>query len=352
MDALIIVTAVVAVVGIVFLLFRTSILLGIIKRSGVKEDTEASNNRTASLLLIFLFLFIGGFWYYFFAVQPDLLPESSSIHGDQTDQLFFIAVGIILVPFTVLNILIFYASYKFRYNKNRKARYYPENNKLEIIWTVVPGIVFAVLILLGTQVWTNITREVPKDHEVVNVMGYQFAWAVRYPGPDGKLGARDYLQTDASNAFGMDLTDQNAYDDFIPLEMHIPKGKPVLLNIIAKDVIHSVFMPHFRLKMDAVPGMPTRFWFTAKYTTEEMRVKLGDPDFNYEMACTEICGRGHFAMRMIVIVDELDEYQEWKSNQKSWLSQNPEYLDQVPDELVEVARIKSGLESTAFAATK
>ena len=275
-----------------------------------------------------------------------------SLHGDETDTLFNVAIGVILVPFTVLNILLFYAAYRFRYKKGKYASFYPHNNKLEVIWTVVPGLVFTVLILMGFEVWGKMTADPPEDAEIINVMGYQFAWGIRYPGDDNKLGSRDFRRTDAVNEFGMDLADPSSYDDFTTLEMHIPKGKPVLLNIIAKDVIHSVFMPHFRLKMDAVPGMPTQFWFTPKYTTEEMRQKLGDPEFDYEMACTEICGRGHYAMRMVVVVDEPEDYEKWKSDQVSWLKRNPDYLSEVPDGLKEVALIKSGIEQKELVAKK
>ena len=148
------------------------------------------------------------------------------------------------------------------------------------------------------------------------------------------------------------------------------KGKPVLFKIRARDVLHSVFVPHFRLKMDAVPGMPTRFWFVPTKTTAEMREELSqgndpkwaevDPDtgspkwenFNYELACTEVCGKGHFSMRLIVVVDEPAEYEKWKSEQKSWLSNNPDYLSKVPSSLKELAYITTGIEEETQAETE
>ena len=173
---------------------------------------------------------------------------------------------------------------------------------------------------------------------------------VRYPGADGQLGKRDYRLIDAVNQFGMDLNDPGAFDDFNASEICIPKGQPVLLKIFSRDVIHSVFMPHFRLKMDAVPGMPTRFWFVPKYTTQEMREMTGNPEFVYELACTEICGRGHFSMRMVVKVMEPADYEAWKASQSSWLSLNPNYLDKVPEPLRESARIKAGITSERLTA--
>ena len=141
----------------------------------------------------------------------------------------------------------------------------------------------------------------------------------------------------------MDLTDKNTFDDFRSLELHLPAGKEVLLKIRANDVLHSVYLPHFRVKMDAVPGMVTQFKFTPTKTTQQMRDELGNPKFNYEMACAEICGQGHFSMRFPVIVDEPEVYEKWKASQESWLKQNPDYLKRVPAELREAAIIKAGL---------
>ena len=147
--------------------------------------------------------------------------------------------------------------------------------------------------------------------------------------------------------FGMDLTDKNSFDDFTPREIHLPKGQNVLFNIRARDVLHSVYAPHFRLKMDAVPGMPTKFWFKPTKTTADMRAETGNPDFNYELACAEICGQGHFTMRLLIIVDEPADYEKWKKEQKTWLSNNPEYLSQVPENLKELALLSSGIDPEA-----
>ena len=158
------------------------------------------------------------------------------------------------------------------------------------------------------------------------------------------MGTYNYQLIDASNQFGMDLTDENSYDDFMPREIHIPKGKEILFKIRARDVLHSVYAPHFRLKMDAVPGMPTHFKFIATKTTDEMRAELENPDFNYEIACTEVCGRGHFSMRMVVVVDEPEAYEQWKSEQDSWLKLNPDYLSKVPKDKRELAMIKADID--------
>jgi cytochrome c oxidase subunit 2 len=176
-------------------------------------------------------------------------------------------------------------------------------------------------------------------------MGYQYAWSVRYPGADNVLGNYDYLKIDATNQMGIDFSDRASFDDFIPREIHVPKGKPVRFNIRARDVIHSVYQPHFRLQMNAVPGMPTQFWFEPTKTTEEMRLETNNPDFQYELVCNKICGQGHFAMRYIIVVDELEDYNEWFKSQEPWLKQNSDYLSKVPEKLREVASIMVGIEN-------
>ncbi|MFT7269671.1 MAG: cytochrome c oxidase subunit 2 [Roseivirga sp.] len=199
------------------------------------------------------------------------------------------------------------------------------------------------LVISGWLAWSDITKAAPDDSEQIEIMGYQFAWALRYGGMDNEVGDYDYRLIDAVNQHGVDFTDRSNFDDFANQSLVIPKGKPVLLKIRARDVLHSVFIPHMRLKMDAMPGMPTQFWFVANKTTEEMRVEEGNPDFNYELACTEVCGSGHFAMKKIVTVLEEADYDAWKADQKSWLSKNPEYMSQVPENLKELAVVTAGI---------
>ena len=115
--------------------------------------------------------------------------------------------------------------------------------------------------------------------------------------------------------------------------MHIPVGRPVLLKIRARDVLHSVFIPHMRVKMDAVPGMPTKFWFVPDKTTADMRAELGNPDFKYEIACTEVCGQGHFSMKINLVVEDEASYKKWCAEQATFLQTYPEYLAKVPDNL-------------------
>lgn len=284
-----------------------------------------SNDVNAYLMLAFLLLFLGGFWGYSFYANDEGLADAASEHGERLDELFWIATTVILIPFTLLHILLFWAAFRFRQKKGHNAKYYPYNLKLEVSWTVITAGALIVLIAMGIVLWSDVKSPPPREAEVVEILGAQYVWFIRYPGADGKLGNTDYRLIDDQNNFGMNLNDPAVADDFTTPRIHIPKGKPVLFLIRSRDVIHSVFAPHFRLKMDAVPGMTTQFWFIPKYTTEEMRSKTGNPDFNYEIACAEVCGRGHFAMKTVIIVEELEDYQSWKEQQKPWLSQHPRY---------------------------
>jgi cytochrome c oxidase subunit 2 len=169
---------------------------------------------------------------------------------------------------------------------------------------------------------------------VIEITGHQFGWYVRYAGnDDNQLGNYNYKLIDETNNIGIDFTDKNSFDDFTATELHLPKGKPVLLKIHAQDVLHSVYLPFHRVKMDAVPGMPTKFWFTPNISTDEMRAKLGKKDFNFKLNCTEVCGRGHFGMAITVFVDEPEDYAKWCAEQKPFLATNPTYLAKVPDNL-------------------
>jgi cytochrome c oxidase subunit II len=345
MMSLIIVLGVVLVLGILFLIFRISTLVGIAK--GKKEGYVSPNNGVHGVLfIIFLVLSLAlFFWYSFTRFDLYTLPIASE-HGVRTDNLFWITMWITVIAFVVISIIMFVFIYQYRYNPARRAKFFPDNHYLELTWTIIPAIVLALLIFTGLRTWNDITAPASKDAEVIELIAQQFAWTARYPGvKDKSLGKVNYKLIDAVNEFGLDLSDKNSFDDFKSLELHLPVGQEVLLKIRAKDVIHSVFLPHFRVKMDAVPGMPTQFKFVATKTTEQMREELSNPNFNYELACTEICGRGHFSMKMSVVVEEQEAYERWKASQEAWLKQNPDYLNKVPAELKEAAMIKAGMQA-------
>ena len=339
-----------AVVGIVLFLVILFTILRILRLLNVARGTDkkyaSTGNKVNAMLFMAFLIIMGGLMVWYSVAEFDKYdPPVASEHGVVTDQLFWITMGVTGFIFILTHILLFYFSYRYQYKETSRALFYPDNSKLEVIWTVIPAIVLSVLVFSGWKAWTDITSKAPDDSEVIEILGYQFGWTVRYPGTDNQLGNYDYRLIDAENIWGMDFTDKASFDDFTSTtEIHVPKGKPVLFKIRARDVLHSVYVPEFRLKQDAVPGMPTRFWFTATKTNAEMREVTCDPDYNYNVFCTEVCGRGHFSMRLRLVVDEPAEYEAWKAGKQPWLQGNPDYLAKVPSDLKELAVVSAGIE--------
>lgn len=355
MSPIIIVSGVLLLV-VLFLLFRVQQLTSVL--SGDLKTKIPSGNKLNGLLMITFFVI--GIILFFVSANAywdEMILPLASEHGSTTDLMFWITMVIVTLVFVFVNGLLFYFAFKYQHRDNYTAYFFPHNNTLEMIWTLVPAVVLAVLIFGGWKSWTTVTGAAPEDSAVIEIMGKQFAWMVRYPGDDNKLGNAHYTYIDDVNEMGIDCKDKNSYDDFMPREIHLVVNKPVLFKIKARDVLHSVFLPHFRQKMDAVPGMPTRMWFTPTKTTAEMRTELSNhPEFqevddngkkryetfNFELACTEVCGRGHFAMKKLVIVETQEEYDAWYAKQKSFFALNSdkaclkEYLPKVEnDEVVQ-----------------
>ena len=350
MMSLVIGVGVVLVLAILYMIFRIGALVSVM--GGPEKPGGSANRINAALFLVFmissLVLF---FWFSFSHYDRYSLPVASE-HGKVTDHLFWITMVIVVAAFSVIFIVMFWFTFKYQYREGKRGVFLTDNHLLELTWTGIPAIVMALLIFKGLNSWTEITGPAGKDAEVIELVAQQFFWTSRYPGKDNKLGDYDFRLIDASNEFGLNLgSDPNTYDDFKSGELHLPKGKEVLLKIRAKDVLHSVFLPHFRVKMDAVPGMPTQFKFVPTKTTEEMRTETGNPEFNYEMACTEVCGKGHFSMKFAVVVDEPEAYEKWKNSQEAWLKQNPDYMKFVPEKYKEVAEVKSGLKTSEATAS-
>jgi cytochrome c oxidase subunit 2 len=228
---------------------------------------------------------------------------------------------VVMFVFVVVNAVLLYFAYRYRGKEGVKATFYPHNNKLELIWTVVPAVVLSALIFYSVGVWHEMMGDAPKDALHVELYGKQFDWTIRYAGADKKFGESNFTLIDdgIGNTVGMDLEDTKSHDDFYIMDtIVLPVNKPVKFRIVARDVLHSATMMHFRMKMDAVPGMPTSFWFTPKYTTAEMRKIKKNPEFVYEMSCQQICGGGHWNMRRIVKIVEQAEYDTWFAKQKSF----------------------------------
>ena len=305
---------------VVFQIAKATEYVSILK--GEDKSRKDTNRINAFLLLAFLVVGLIGVWWCNEKFKGRLLGEPASDHGEKIDTMLEITIIITGIVFVITQIALFWFSFKYQERENRKAYYYPHNNKLELIWTVVPAIVLTVLVGFGLYYWFQITGEAPKNAQIVEVTGKQFNWEFRYPGKDGQLGKKYFKEVDETkgNPLGQLWDDPANHDDIYTTgEMHIVVNKPVKLLIYAKDVIHDVGLVHFRLKMDAVPGIPTTLWFTPKFTTREMREKYG-PDFNYEISCDQMCGRGHFGMRGTIVVESEAEYKMWLA------SKTPQYV--------------------------
>jgi cytochrome c oxidase subunit 2 len=311
-------TAIVVMIFVViFQIAKASEYVSVLKG---EENARKQNNKINAFLLIAFLVFglIGAWWCNEMFINKTLLVQpAASDHGEKIDLMLYITLAVTGVVFIITQVLLFWFSFKYQESDNRKAFYYPHNNKLELIWTTVPAIFLTVLVVFGLKYWFKMTGEAPKDAMVVEVTGHQFGWEFRYPGADKVLGRKDYKLTKGANNLGVDFDDPASHDDIhVGATMHLPVGKPVKFVINAQDVIHDVGLSHFRLKMDAVPGIPTTLWFTPLYTTAEMKEKTGNPNFTYEISCDQMCGKGHFSMRGVIIVESEADYNKWLSQQK------------------------------------
>ncbi len=347
MTALIILLILVLLVVIVIQISKVSELSGKIRGEEVAE--QQANNRTAVWMVVFMVLFliasvVSAIYYKDLMLGYGPLG-AASLHGVQLDSVFNVTLFFTGIVFVVTQFLLFWYAYKYRKQKGRKALFFSHDNTLEYVWTGIPALVMTFLVVKGLVVWNEVMADVGPDEDVIEIeaTGYQFAWDIRYPGPDGLLGERDYtLIKQGINPLGQNWEDEKNHDDFIADQIYLPVNKKVRVRITAKDVLHNFYLPHFRVKMDAVPGIPAYFVFTPTVTTEEFRTRLkdninwqdlSDPEdpespakweaFDYELACAELCGIGHYSMKKIVKVVSQEEYDAWLEQQKSY------YLSQV-----------------------
>jgi cytochrome c oxidase subunit 2 len=260
--------------------------------------------------------------YWSLTVQGSMkLPESASAHGGAIDDMFNITTILTVIVLIITQVLLFGFAFIYRGSDKRKAHFLPHNNTIEKVWTIIPAIVLTVLVVFGFFTWQKVMDTTNLKGDInIDVTGHQFAWELRYPGPDGKLGTVNYTLVTGVNKLGIDFKDPNSSDDLQADTLVLPVNKSIRLNIHAQDVIHSVFMPHFRVQLNAVPGLPTFFKFTPTITTEEMRSRTDNPKFEYTLYCNKICGGAHYNMQKVVRVVSQEEYQEWIAKQKPYLS--------------------------------
>lgn len=304
---------------ITFQISKASEYVSVLK--GEKKAFEQSNRVNAFLMIAFLVLGLVGIWvcnemFY----KKTLLPfPSASEHGEKIDMMLWITLAITGFVFFLTQILLFWFAFKYQYRSDRKAFYFPHNTKLEYIWTTIPAITLCILVGFGIYYWYQMTGEAPANAMRVEVTGKQFGWIFRYPGKDNTFGKKYFRNiNNENNELGLIWDDPASHDDVVVSQtMYLVKGQPVKLVIGSRDVIHDVGLPHFRMKMDAVPGTPTTMWFTPQYTTEEMKKITNNPDFEYEIACDQMCGNGHYSMKGIIKVVSQSEFILWRAQQKT-----------------------------------
>jgi len=322
METFFLIAIVILVFIVVFQISKASEYVSILK--GEEKARKQDNKINGFLMMVFLILGLIGVWLCNDALYDKTLFSygSASTQGKSIDDMMWITIIITGVVFFITQILLFWFSYRYQESDKRKPLYFTHSNKLEIIWTGVPTITLTILIVFGLKYWFKFTGDAPKNSQVVEITGHQFGWEFRYPGKDGILGRKNYKLIDPAkkNPLGVDWSDAASHDDIhVATTVHVVVNRPVKFVINSMDVIHDVGLPAFRLKMDAVPGTPTTEWFTPIYTTAEMKKKSGNPDFEYEIVCDQLCGKGHFSMRGIIIVETQKEYNAWM------IKQRPEY---------------------------
>ncbi|MEM1258229.1 MAG: cytochrome c oxidase subunit II [Bacteroidota bacterium] len=340
-------------------------------QSEIANDEDNQNN---GYLLFGFLIFIYGITIFSFAKYSKvLLPVAASEHGPDYDTLMWVSFAVIFVVQTFTQALLHYFGYKYRGKKGNKALFYADNDRLEFIWTIIPVIVLAGLIISGLYYWTEIMDVSEEDDPlIVELYAQQFNWTARYGGQDNVLGDASVrlIDIDKANVLGLDESDPNAADDVIVKELYLPVGRKVNFYMRSQDVLHSAYMPHFRAQMNCVPGMITQFSFTPTITTEQMRL---DPDvvdkvkrtnqlrakwaaegrpnsdpweFDYVLICNKICGTSHYNMQMRIVVVTEDEYENWMAEQKTFsdmvLVANDVPLSEEKEELAMSANVDVG----------
>lgn len=323
------VVSVILIAVIVFQLSRTSELLKALRGENPNELSYTTNRTQAILLVVFMVVGLIAAGVGYWSVREDMMltyRSSASEHGVLIDSMFLWTSIICGIVFVITQVLLFWFAFQYRARKGHKAEHFAHDNKLEVIWTVIPAITLTILVAMGIEAWYNITDPPSEDARVVEVTAEQFKWTVRYPGADDELGKREFLLIDGVNTLGMDFEDERCMDDMLVSEIHLEVGKEVVFKLGAKDVLHSFYLPDFRVKMDCVPGIPTHFKMTPTMTTQQMRDEIGDQQFDYYLACAELCGKGHWNMKVVVVVEDSASYQNWLAEQKP-------YYDLVKDQL-------------------
>lgn len=346
-------TALLTIIVLVFILVAIWQMVKIFDLAQAKkENTQVASdkdNKMNGYLMMGFLAFIYGITIVCFVKWGDLplLSNSASAHGPKIDHLMIISLILIFVVQTITQFLLHYFAFKYKGEKGKKALFFADNNKLEAIWTIIPVIVLAGLIIYGLNTWITIMGvNQDDDPMVIELYAQQFNWTARYAGEDNTLGKSNVrlIDIDRANVLGIDEADPYGQDDVITKELHLPVGRPILFKMRSQDVLHSAYMPHFRAQMNCVPGMITQFGFTPTVTTAEMRQRpdisdkvahineirvekskdlvakgeqpLDRYEFDYLLLCNKICGKSHYNMQMKIVVETQEEFDAWMKEQK------------------------------------
>jgi len=351
MTSLLVIIVLVLLAVAVWQLTKIFDLTQVASTSDSSQVANDNDNNVQGYLMFGFVAFIYIFTIYgVYAWGSLVLHTPASEHGSKVDGLMNVSWILIFIVQAITQVLLHYFAFAYRGNKDKRALYFADNNKLEAIWSVIPAVVLAGLILYGLYAWNNIMF-VDEDEDVVVVELYaqQFKWTARYAGADNVLGKANVRLIEGVNTLGVDLADPYSQDDIVVSEIHIPKGKKVLFKMRSQDVLHSAYFPHFRAQMNCVPGMVTEFAFTPVFTTSEYKtlpfmvdkvaninalrskksaelVAKGeaalDPyTFDYLLLCNKICGSSHYNMQMKVVVDSPEDYKKWLSEKTTLVSE-------------------------------
>lgn len=250
------------------------------------------------ILLGFVLVVIAGVGSTIYATKHWWFPQLASVHGQQVDKVFSILLALMGIVFVLVQFGIGF--FAWQSGRRESAIFWHDNVRLEITWTVVPAVVLLGMTIFAGVVWGGMHEPLPEDTLTIEVTAEQFAWHVRYPGPDGVFGRTEPGMVGRGNVLGMVPEDPQGLDDvLLTNELRIPVDRPVRIVLKSKDVLHSFFVPELRIKQDAVPGR------TIEINFEPTRVD------EMEIACAELCGVGHFAMRGELFIMEQDEFDDW-----------------------------------------
>ncbi len=340
---------VIALFGITLWQMSKILKLSQLKNADISQvANDKDNNLQGKLMLCFVIFIYALTIYCFTQYNSFFLPESASEHGLDYDRLMLISMVLIMFVQIITQGLLHFFAYKYRGEKSNRALFFADNDKLEFIWTIIPVIVLAGLIIYGLFTWTEIMNidEEEGDPLIVELYAYQFGWRARYAGQDNVLGKANVRFIEGVNTLGLDVSDSYGKDDKITTELHLPVNRKVIFKMRSQDVLHSAYMPFFRAQMNVVPGMITEFAYTPILTSEEMRnsdamvekvttinkirneknkklvasgeEKLEPYSFDYYLLCNKICGTSHYNMQMKIIVESAEDYKAWVKVQQTF----------------------------------